>query len=452
MLDYLIKAFQDIQFILGYVNNFYLFYYFYYFYFIIKYIVYIYMNSRTKNYLIVLVLIISFSVSLYNIKLINDKEEKTEKDRNYKKVGRFVSPAITMISFFVACYFISVIITEGETIGKDKYTGIFFMLIIGFILTIMNFTILAKNKLDTYIKGKKFSIIGLFMALGVSAIVFGFLDNFGMKLGTEALDDTFLQVFLSPFSIDKRFVNHEENIKKNLSTINTWVSNDWRRLVNQVLRFKNEISNIPNFADLTNAINKFDCDKLNIPNDILKDKKKTNQYVDNLRSKYDIIDGSKAMLGNTFSDFIGAILGAALINLFTYMTSYDGVITGDDNIDSNFFVRNLNYYAPFMEAIFIALGCLVPVFLNIAMSRGGNAKNNMYCWIIVGVMGISILGMMYLSSKGVSNMNYNDKKNSLKKTLNSIRERIDLDNKNGEQETKLNKYIDNLITQIDTIN
>ena len=38
------------------------------------------------------------------------------------------------------------------------------------------------------------------MALGVGAIVFGFLDNFGMKLGTGNLDDNFLQMFyhLSP--------------------------------------------------------------------------------------------------------------------------------------------------------------------------------------------------------------------------------------------------------------
>ena len=147
------------------------------------------MTSRIVNYIIVAILIISFITSLYNIKLINDREENTERDINYKKIGRFVSPAITMISFFIACYFISVIIGEGEATGQDKYSGIFFMLIIGFILTIMNFTILGKNKLDKYIKGKKFSIVGLFMALGVSAIVFGFLDNFGIWMGIDKLND-----------------------------------------------------------------------------------------------------------------------------------------------------------------------------------------------------------------------------------------------------------------------
>ena len=44
-----------------------------------------------------------------------------------------------------------------------------------------------------------------------------------------------------------------------------------------------------------------------------------------------VIDGSKSMLGNTFSDFMGAILGAGIINLFIYMTSYDSVYTGDDD-------------------------------------------------------------------------------------------------------------------------
>ena len=68
-------------------------------------------------------------------------------------------------------------------------------------------------------------------------------------------------------------------------------------------------------------------------------------------------------MGNTFSDFIGAILGAALVKLFIYMTSYDGIITGDDKVDNSFFVKHLSNYMPFMEAIFIALGCLVPIFI-----------------------------------------------------------------------------------------
>ena len=407
------------------------------------------MNSRVKNYIIVFILVGSFVASLYNIKNVNEQKKKDEvSNKKYKDIGRFILPTLTMITFFVACYFISLIISEGEAVGKDKYAGIIFMFVIGLILTIMNFTVLAKNKLDTYIKGKKFSIIGLFMALGVSAIVFGFLDNFGMKLGTEALDDNFLQMFLSPFSQDERFLDHSDNIKDNLKTINDWVSSDWRKLVNHVLRFKDDIAKIDKFKDLSRAINKFNCDKLIIPKNILKDRNLTNDFVDNLRSKYDIIDGSKAMLGNTFSDFIGAILGAALINLFTYMTTYDASITGDDDIDNNFFVRNLNYYAPFMEALFIALGCLVPVFLNIAMNRNSNSKNNFYAWLVVAIVGILIIIMMYFSSSGVKEMNFDDKKRSIKKSLESIRERVNLNKNNGQEEERLNDYVENFINNL----
>ena len=42
------------------------------------------------------------------------------------------------------------------------------------------------------------------------------------------------------------------------------------------------------------------------------------RHARNVKQKYDMIDGSKSMMGNTFSDFIGAVLGA-VINLFTYI-------------------------------------------------------------------------------------------------------------------------------------
>lgn len=401
------------------------------------------MQSRTINYIIIAILVLSFIASLYNIKNVVQKQqvENAAKDASdtvdasatppnesswVSRVGRFALPTVAMITFFVACYFISLVITEGETTGQDKYAGILFMGGIGVILTFANFTVLAKDKLDEYVKGKKFSVLGLFMALGVSAIVFGFLDNFGMKLGTEALDDTFLQVFLSPFSQDERFLSHKQNIRQNLQTINDWTNADWRKLVNHTLRFESDIAKIPKLKDLSNAIKSMNTDKLDIPTDILKDREMTNQYVDNLRDKYDIIDGSKAMMGNTFSDFIGAILGAALINLFVYMTNYDGAFTGDDDVDENFFVKYLSYYAPFMEAIFIALGCLVPVFLNIAMNRRSNKSNNFYAWMVVGVVGAIMVLMMYMSSNGVKEMNFEDKKKSVQRSLESVKDRVGL--------------------------
>ena len=414
------------------------------------------MPSRTLHYLIIGVLVLSFVASLYNIRNVTaptpppppsaptDTATATTPpppSATVRSIGRFVLPTVAMVTFFVACYFISILITEGETTGKDKYAGILFLAGIGLILTVFNFTVLAKHKLDAYVKGKKFSVIGLFMALGVSAIVFGFLDNFGMKLGTEALDDTFLQAFLHPFSQDERFLDHRANIQQNLQTINEWTTGDWRKVVNHALRFEDDLQKHPKFKDLSNAIRALGTSKLDIPPEILRDRERTNQYVDNLRDKYDIIDGSKSMLGNTFSDFIGAILGAALVNLFIYMTNYDGFVTGDDAVDENPLVKYLSYYAPFMEAIFIALGCLVPVFLNIAMNRRSNKSNNFYAWMVVGVVGALMILMMYLSSRGVQAMTPDDKRRAIAKTLAGVRERVDLQPDNAK-EAGLRKSLD----------
>ena len=400
------------------------------------------MISRFVNYFIIFILILSFIASLFNIKIFNKKY------KDNKLLNKFILPLIAMVSFFVACYFVSVLITAGQETGKDKYSGIFFLVIVGIILTIFNIYILSKDKIINYIKGKKFSLIGMFMALGVSSIVFGFLDNFGMKLGTEALDDTFLQTFLSPFSTDNRFLDHKDNIKDNLKIINEWASGNWRRIINQVLRFEDIIGKDKRLKDLSNSIKKFNCSKLIVPDDILKDRNITNDYVDNLKDKYDIIDGSKAMLGNTFSDFIGAILGAGLINLFIYSTGYDGSITGDDDVDNSFFMKHLNSYMPLLEAIFIALGCLVPVFLNIAMNRKSNKINNFYSWLVVGIVGIIIIIMMYLSSNGLKQMTIVEKQKSIKKSLESIKERVDLDSSKNENELELDNKVTNFLNTL----
>ena len=398
------------------------------------------MSSRFVNYFIIFILMLSFVASLFNIKTFNKKY------KDNKLLNKFILPLIAMVSFFVACYFVSLLIANGEKVGKDKYSGIFFLVIVGIILTIFNIYVLSKDKLINYIKGKKFSLLGMFMALGVSSIVFGFLDNFGMKLGTEALDNTFLQAFLSPFSKDNRFVKYQDNIKDNLKIINEWNSSDWRKVMNQVLRFKDYISQDKRMKDLSKNITNFNCSKLNIPKEILKNVDLTDDYVDNIRDKYDIIDGSKAMLGNTFSDFIGAILGAGLINLFIYSTGYDGSITGDDDVDNSFFMKHLNSYMPLLEAIFIAIGCLVPVFLNIAMNRKSNKINNFFSWLVVGIVGIIIIIMMYLSSKGLKKMTIVEKQKSIKKSLESIKDRVDLDSSNENELDLYNKVTNFLNT------
>ena len=127
------------------------------------------MSQRFKNYIIIFILLLSFVASLFNIKTFNTKY------KDNRLLNKFILPLVTMISFFVACYFVSLLITSGQDSGKDKYSGIFFLVIVGIILTIFNIYVLSKEKLIKYIKGKKFSLIGVFMALGVSSIVFGFL-------------------------------------------------------------------------------------------------------------------------------------------------------------------------------------------------------------------------------------------------------------------------------------
>lgn len=421
------------------------------------------MNQRIFNYLLVTITLITFVLSLLfikygntdildnlnyqkNIQNIKKKNIVTnnKKENNSEKVKRFLSPVISMFSFFAGCYFVSLLVIESDKNKGDKYIGIYFLFLIGIILFIMNATVLKHENIQEYIKGKKFTYIGLIMAISVGATIFGFIDNFGLKLGTEALDNVFLYTFLRPFSKDIRFIKHRQNIKENIETINTWAASDWRKVLNHVLRFRNEIDKHPELYDLSNSIKKFKCKKLNIPNEILKSREVTNNYVDNLRSQYDIIDDSKAMMGNTFSNFIAAMLGAAILNLFIYMTGYDGNYTGDDEIDENFIVSNISTIAPIFEGIFIVIGCFIPIFLSIAMKRNEFNYNNKFSWLFVGLIGLMIVIMMYFSVNGIRTMTTKDKKNSLKKTLKDIKKRLDIDG-NNPQEKELSQKIDNLI-------
>ena len=432
------------------------------------------LNILRRNYLILLViLVLIFTLSLYSINLIYPKENKQDKENienkqdkenienKLKTYGRFLIPLVTLFSFFAACVFVAKLISLGNNKSlsqpRDQYSGIIFLFIIGVILTIMNLTVLKERSVKEYIKGKKFSVIGVFMALGVSAIVFGFLDNFGMKLGTEALDDTFVQLFLGPFSTHNKFTKYKGEIQQNLTILNKWSNSKWKSVINQLLRNKDAIKNFiksknsNSLNDLMRDIDDFTedgCTPLIVPKDLSKEHNdKTgggvHEFIRNVKHKYELIDGSKSMMGNTFSDFIGAILGAAIINLFTYMTTYDGVDSGDETIESSFILRNLNKLAPFMEAFFISIGCLIPIFLNIAINRDKNSNNNNKAWLVVGSVGIIIVFMMYMSVYGIRDMTDKDKKKSIKKTIGSLSERLDI-KENSDLHYKLNNFINSI--------
>jgi hypothetical protein len=280
--------------------------------------------------------------------------------------------------------------------------------------------------------------------LGISALFFGFIDNFGLRLGIDALDNSFLNMFLGPLSEDTRFKNERKNISKNLEHINAWENGKWISVVNQSLRFKNEIDKNPKLQDLTKNIDELIKEgghPLDIPTSIIK-KDMTQEYVRNIKRKYNIISNSKAMLGNTFSNIIGALLSSALINLFTYMTKYDGIYTGDDSIDDNVFVKKIKSYLPFLEGFFITIGCIIPILLNIAMTKDNFSANNAHSWNILLAIIILVIVMMFFSVRGSKDMTKKDKENSIKKTLNDMKVRLNV------VEEDLNKKIDEFTNKL----
>ena len=401
--------------------------------------------SRGFNYSFLSICVIIFVICLFKIGSHdtstvknNDEKEKyiVNNSNNKQNIKTFLLPCIALLCFFVGCYY-SALIVENVDIKIDKYCGIFYLIFIGLILLVTNFTVFDKEKLLKYIGGKKFSKIGVIMFIGIGAIIFGFIDNFGMRLGTEALDDIFVQSFLSPLSIDTRFTKHQDNIQENFKIINKWNEHDWRKVMNHVLRFKDEISKNKKMSDLTNVLDSFGCEALKIPKEVLKNRNTTNNFVDNLRSKYDIIEGSKGMLGNTFSNFCAGLLGAGVIGLFTYLTSYDDMDVGDDKLEH--YKTIVEKISPILEAVFILIGCLIPVFLNIAMKRSDFNNNSRTCWIIIYVVLLAILFMMYYSYKNIETMTLDNKKNGIKNTLNKIKLRYDINDKNN---TNLNTKID----------
>ena len=231
--------------------------------------------------------------------------------------------------------------------------------------------------------------------------------------------------------------------------MNNWANGKWRAVLNQTLRFKEDIRKIkhPKINDLMEDIDGL-IEQGGLPLDIPKKIKEQDiipEYINNIKIKYDVIDGSKAMLGNTFSNVIGSLLSSALINLFTYMTKYDGTYSGDDTIDENFWVKNINRYLPFLEAIFISIGCAIPIFLNIAMTRDNFNTNNRNAWLVLGIIGIIACVMLFLSVRGTRNMNTKNKENSIKKTLADMKDRLDISqDKDSELNNKINNFINNL--------
>lgn len=385
--------------------------------------------------------ILIFVVSLFSLQFI---EKYGEENNILVKNRNFIIPFTTIFSFFVGCYAVSNIINQDNK--HEKYYGIYYLIFIAIIFLYVNINFLNKEKMTDYIKGKKYSSFGSILSIGIGALLFGFLDNFGMKLGIEALDDMFILLFLGPFSITNQYKQHQKNIYKNIGIINEWSNKDWRRMVNQCMRYESEIINNKKLSGLANAIQKFGSKKLDIPESILKDTQSTNEYVDNIRRKYDIIHDSKAMLGNTFSNVIAALLGGAILNIFIYLTIYDDTNTGDKSINKNYFVRNRENFMPLIEMVFIFIGCIIPIFLHIAMEKSEYVS--IRSWYVIIFVAILMISMMYISYRNIEPMTYEDKINSIVSNLRFSMKRSDLStSKEKEIYEKCENFISTLKQQ-----
>ena len=92
-------------------------------------------HKRTVNYVIMLVLLIIFTVSLYSINFIYPKDpvkkqeiEQSPTMMKIRKIGRFAIPFVTLLSFFSACVVVAYIIADGGNdllkAPRDQYAGI----------------------------------------------------------------------------------------------------------------------------------------------------------------------------------------------------------------------------------------------------------------------------------------------------------------------------------------
>lgn len=372
------------------------------------------------------------------IPLINEEDKMTNFLNNFiNDIRRPIFPMLILASFFIGCY-ISALIIENPLNRFDKLSGVYYLISVSFIFFISSFTVFKNVRILHYIKGLKFSKLGVIIVIGIGSLIFGFIDNFAMKLGTDALDNTFLKGFLFTLSKDIRFEKYSNNIQENLKNINCWSQNDWIKVMNQVLRFKNDIDKNPKMKDLSKVLNDFNCKKIFIPDEILKDKKLTNKFIDNIRDMFGIISGSKAMLGNAFSNFCAALLASAIVGLFTFLTTYDSFNIGNKE-KTNFsnFIGNIE---PLINAIFIVIGCLIPIFLVIGMKKLKYNNSSSISWLIILGISIIIFILMFLSYKNISKITLEEKRNSIKYNLENIKKRLNI-SKDSPLGQKINNFI-----------
>jgi hypothetical protein len=164
--------------------------------------------------------------------------------------------------------------------------------------------------------------LGILLVIGGGSIVFGFLDNFGMKLGTDALEDGLF------WNIGKNAVGGDN--ESNLANLERF---------KEFMEGKENLKKL--FLDQNSALG--------------------SEIVNDIAFRYDTIKDAGSMLGNTFSDFVGALLGAGISAVFANLTGISGDFENPTWIVS---ILQNPVSKVVLEAVFIGLGCLFPISLH----------------------------------------------------------------------------------------
>jgi hypothetical protein len=230
---------------------------------------------------------------------------------------------------------------------SPKLFGVFTLLCLSSVFLAMN-AVSTQPKhveaLNKRVAKGEVNSMGVLLTLGGSAIIFGFLDNYGMKLGTDALEETtFRQLGASWMGpSDEWFINGPKT-KEELDR--------YKEVWTKQQEGKKKKPYTPKKGWKAALLDSY------------KDDSAFSAEFEDVREQ---MDGANSMLGNTFSDFVGAMLGAGVGKLFEHLTNVAGDVenaTGLTKILQNPVTKVL------LEASFIALGCLIPVGMHFGQAR-----------------------------------------------------------------------------------
>lgn len=249
-----------------------------------------------------------------------------------------VALAIGCLTFFFLAIRTSETFSGLET-GVDLF-GVYTLLAAGLMFLIMNAVSTngdIERRLFRQNNKKDKSSWGVLLSLGASAIIFGFLDNYGMKLGTDALED-------GPFF---------EAGKSFLKPPQRWLKYNGNMTEKEYNATMDKIKEVNKCALKVLWEDKFTK---------TEGGKKYCQFPE----IYQQIADANAMMGNTFSDFVGALLGAGVAKLFEHLTSISQDVD-DDHIAFKLLQNPVSKMV--MEAVFIAFGCLIPIGMHYGRAR-----------------------------------------------------------------------------------